>query len=155
MLAERMSASPPSIDSSVLARTTARTLALGGWFAAFAMALTLGALAALATSTADRIGWVAAIVLGVVAIYYGLRAWFDQRLFDDLADRLASGVDEADALRALDASLARLGWRRAAPSPRPLGDRARGATRLLRGAAIATLAQLALSAALWLRDAPR
>jgi hypothetical protein len=150
-----MSVPPRWSDAAVLARTTARVLSLGGSLAGFAMVLTIGSLVALAESAAARIGWLAPIALGAAGFYYSLRARFDQRLFDDLAQALANGVDESEALRALDASLAALGWARAETRQRSLAERARGATQLLRRAAVLIVLQFAVAGALWLRDAPR
>jgi len=141
-----------TLENSVLARTTARILALGDWFAGFASALTLGALVALATSATFALGWLFVVVLGAVAFFYAVRARLDARLFDDLASALAAGAAEHDALGALDASLVELRIGKTPAAQRPLGERARSATRLLHRAAILTAAQLALSALLWLYD---
>ena len=72
---------------------------------------------------------IAAIVLGVIALYYAIRVSFDAKLFDDIAaERLTTSQ--------LDTALE-------AKRERDWIDRSRGAKRLLLKAAIALIAQLA------------
>lgn len=74
------------------------------------------------------------ILLGVVAIYYGVRVTFDAKLFEDIAaDRLTTAqLDSVLRLKKKD---------------RPWPDRCRGARGLAIKLAIATLVQLIAVAA--------
>jgi len=75
---------------------------------------------------------IAAILLGLVAIFYGVRVSFDAKLFEDIAtERLTT--PELDTA---------LGGFRKWKSGRSWGDRCRGARRLVVFCAIAALTQL-------------
>ena len=75
---------------------------------------------------------VAAITLGVLAIYFGVRVSFDARLFEDIAtERLTTPQ--------LDVALGAL---RKGDADRSWADRCRGARRLIVLSAIATMAQI-------------
>jgi hypothetical protein len=72
----------------------------------------------------------AAAILGLVALFYGIRVSFDAKLFDDIAaERLTTTQ--------LDAALGKT-------RQRDWIDRSRGAKRLIVKAAIAIVAQLAI-----------
>lgn len=84
---------------------------------------------------------------GAVQAGYALRVNFDHALLRGFA---ASGNDDDPAR--LDAALAALGLRAAAPSPRSWADRWQGMRALLRGQCIALMVQvLLLLCAIWLR----
>ncbi|HYC89532.1 MAG TPA: hypothetical protein VEO54_10010 [Thermoanaerobaculia bacterium] len=97
---------------------------------------------------------IAAIVLGVAAIYFCFRVSLDAKLFDDVAagriatDALDRALGRAEArptssapraMRMLNAGRASAG----PDAPRDWIDRSRGAKRLIVQAAIAVIAQLA------------
>ncbi|HEX6083154.1 MAG TPA: hypothetical protein VF266_01435 [Thermoanaerobaculia bacterium] len=98
---------------------------------------------------------IAAIVLGVVAIYYCFRVSFDAKLFDDIAagrlttaqlDLALGGGQAILPVRAHASSEDEGTGRIACPPPaatRDWIDRSRGAKRLVVKAAIAVIAQLA------------
>ncbi|HXH39256.1 MAG TPA: hypothetical protein VNN08_11560 [Thermoanaerobaculia bacterium] len=75
---------------------------------------------------------IAAIVLGLVAIYFGVRVSFDARLFDDIATGRLTTLQLDTALGTLRKGKGGRGW----------ADRCRGARRLVAFCAIATMAQI-------------
>jgi hypothetical protein len=78
------------------------------------------------------------ILFGLAELYLAFRVGFDATLFRQLAaDPTPTGLE------ALDASLAELGLRPAAVGARPIGDRIRGARKLLRRQALCLALQLA------------
>lgn len=118
------------------ARLTAELLSAARRTDLLSTGLTLLAIAALLF----RFGWLPlsglALLLGLFARYYGFRIALDRRLFDELADgRLA--------LSDLDAALRSLSNGKKGSAPRSLGDRCRGARRLVARHAVVTLAQVA------------
>jgi hypothetical protein len=97
---------------------------------------------------------IAAIVLGVIAIYFCFRVSLDAKLFDDIAaGRLTTAQLDAALGRAeahppsrtrLARGLPNVGRASACPrAPRDWLDRSRGAKRLILKSAIAVIAQLA------------
>ena len=96
---------------------------------------------------------IAAIVLGVIAIYYCFRVSFDARLFEDIATGRLTTAQLDHALGRAEARptsstrramrMLNVGRASARPNePRDWIDRSRGAKRLVVKAAIAVIAQL-------------
>lgn len=141
---------PGEEDRSLFA-VTAALLDAGRGLDALSRALTVLAFAGLVAAAVARVPVAAfgalalAALAGLAAAYAGARVAFDAALFRDLA----AGGNEG--LAPLDAALVRLGLVPAGRAGRPPGDRAAGATRLLRRQvlllAVQALALLAVGAA--------
>jgi hypothetical protein len=103
--------------------------------------LTLLAAAALVFRIGFAPAAIVAVLLGLVARYYGFRIALDRRLFDDLA---AGRMELAD----LDAALRSATGGRAGTKERSVADRCRGARGLLKSQALVVVAQLAATSAI-------
>lgn len=111
---------------------TARLLRAAASIQWLAAGITIVAVAA-ATHGRGMSAAIAAILLGVVAIFYGVRVSFDARLFEDIAaERLTTSQ--------LDSALGAL--RKGKGGDRSWADRCRGATRLIVLCAMATMGQI-------------
>lgn len=121
------------------ARVTAEMLGAAGRTDLMSVGLTLLAAAALVFRVGFAPAALAALLLGVVARYYGFRVALDRRLFDDLAE----GRME---LTALDAALRSTSGGSAGTGERSVADRCRGARGLLKMQAWVVVAQLAATA---------
>jgi uncharacterized membrane protein YuzA (DUF378 family) len=110
---------------------TARLLRAAGALQWLAVGLTLLATAALIHGRGAPAA-IAALALGIVAVYYAFRVSFDARLLEDIAEaRLTtSQLDEA------------LGGLQKKEGGRPWEDRCRGSRRLVMHLAIVTFVQV-------------
>jgi hypothetical protein len=102
-----------------------RAAAKAQWLA---IGLTIVAAASIIFTTARRAPAIAAIVLGVISIYYGIRVAFDARLLEDVAAERLTAAD-------LDSVFVK-------NKGRSWSDRCRGARRLVAFGAAATIAQM-------------
>ena len=93
-----------------------------------AVGLVIVAAASLVFTTARRGPAIAAMALGIIAIYYGVRVAFDARLLEGVATERLTAAD-------LDAVFVK-------NKGRSWADRCRGARRLVAFEAAATIAQL-------------
>ena len=125
-------------DDRAQVMVTARLLRATATLQWLAAGLTLLAVTTLVYDRGD-IAPLAAILLGLVALYYAFRVSFDARLFDDIAaERLTTAQLDA-ALRAFGRTAEERSW----------ADRCRGARGLVARLALFTLAQLL--AVVWIR----
>lgn len=140
---------PDSRQAAATAALAAASLGHGRSLDRLSQGLLLLALAALLVpglgATAGGLLLASLIPAGVQA-YHAFRCGLDARLFDHWARHWPTAGSQPDAdLHAFDQALAAcFGMRPGAPTPRPLGDRARGALRLLRRQALALACQGAL-----------
>ena len=110
---------------------TARFLRAAAAMQWLAVGLTLLAAAALIYGRGVPAA-IAALALGIVAIYYAFRVSFDARLLEDIADQrlTTSQLDEA------------LGGLQAKEGGRAWNERCRGSRRLVSGLAVVTFVQV-------------
>ena len=115
-------------DERALIAITAQFLRAAAKVQWLAIGLTILAAASIIFTTAKRPPAIAAIALGVISIYYGIRVAFDARLLEDVAvDRLSTA--------GLDAVFVK-------NKGRSWPDRCRGARRLVAFEGAATIAQM-------------
>ena len=141
---------PPVAEGAALMMTTAALLEQGRTLDGLSRLLTAGAvmLLLLLAFFGDQMPFersallaaalALAALLGLAQLYFAFRVGFDAALFRRLAtDPTPTGLE------ALDAGLEELGLRPATAGARPIGDRIRGARRLLRRQALCLTLQLA------------
>jgi hypothetical protein len=130
MSAYSIAAARGALDAGGIACVAAWVAACAGGCLAFAAdeALTCVALAALSAAS------------GVAALWLGARIAIDRRLFAALDARAQQGCI-AQQLEELDRALLALGWIDASKKSRPLDDRVRGVTRLLKRSLMLAVAQ--------------
>jgi hypothetical protein len=80
-----------------------------------------------------------AILMGLIALYHGIRVGFDAAIFRHLAD---TAGDDASDFAALDEALSRMGLLAQAKTARPLEARIAGARRLLYRQAVCAVLQV-------------
>lgn len=122
-------------EEQALIVVTARFLRAAAKVQWLAIGLTLLAAASMIFTTARRSPAIAAMVLGIISNYYGIRVAFDARLLEDVA---AGKFTTAD----LDAVFVK-------NKGRSWPDRCRGARRLVAFGAMATMAQMI--SVVWIR----
>ena len=149
----------PGTHAAALARVAAHWLALGRSIDRLSVALTLLALATLrwtASSPSARLALAAAAVAGLAEKAYALRVAFDHAIFADWTRRWPAedaSAPERD-LAAFDKALVAAG-RPARAADRPLPERVRAATALLKRQAVLLVGQVtALLVAALCQDQP-
>ena len=122
-------------EDRALVVITARFLRAASKIASLAIGLSILAAGSLIYTTARRPPAIAAMALGLISIYYGIRVAFDARLLEDVT---TEGITTED----LDSVFAK-------NKGRSWADRCRGARRLVALEGIATIAQMI--AVVWIR----
>ncbi|MDQ6802372.1 MAG: hypothetical protein M3041_16255 [Acidobacteriota bacterium] len=122
-------------DDRALIAITAQFLRAAAKVQWLAMGLTILAVASMLFTSGRRTPAIAAIALGIISIYYGVRIAFDARLLEDIATETLTVAD-------LDSVFVK-------NKGRSWPDRCRGARRLVAFGAAATIAQMI--AAAWIR----
>ena len=140
---------PDSRQAAATAALAAASLGHARSLDRLSQGLLLLALAALLVPGLDATACgllLASLITAGIQAYHAFRCGLDARLFDHWARHWPTAGSQPDAdLSAFDQALAAcFGMRTGAPTPRPLGDRARGALRLLRRQALALACQGAL-----------
>jgi hypothetical protein len=131
----------PAEQARLAAQFLAQGKAIDAWSLAATLLAVLGTV--FAPSHTGQIGFLCAVLMGLVQRYYAFRVALDADIFRAWAERWATDASLASSdLSAFDSALASLGLGKPQPVCRSVEQRGRAALRLLAWQALALLLQL-------------